>query len=196
MFDRPDRDADPDRNRDKAAYQAALRTVTYFNGSNAPSPLPRTVTWIVHDGDTPSAGATSTITVTAVNDAPLVTNETFELLGNTELRVDMPAGTTPNTTEATSGPSPVKGVLDNDSDPEGDPFTVTAIANCTVADTTAPFDCTLTDGAIVHVEAKGEFSYTPAPGAAPAASPIRSRTRRRPGCRRARPARSASRSST
>ena len=77
----------------------------------------------------------------------------------------MTAGTTPHTSETTTGASPVEGVLDNDSDPEGDPFTVTAIASCTVADTTAPFDCTLTGGAVVHVEANGEFSYTPAPGA-------------------------------
>jgi hypothetical protein len=54
-------------------------------------------------------------------------------------------------------------VLDNDSDPEGDPIAVTAITGC--ADTTAPFDCTLPGGAVVHVEATGAFSYTPAPGA-------------------------------
>ena len=100
-----------------------------------------------------------------MNDAPIVANETFELLGNTELRVDMTAGTTPHTSETTTGVSAVEGVLDNDGDLEGDPFAVTAIANCTVPDTTAPFDCTLTGGAVVHVDANGEFSYTPAPGA-------------------------------
>ena len=31
-------------------------------------------------------------------------------------------------------------------------------------DTTPPFDCTLADGAVIHVEANGEFSYTPGPG--------------------------------
>jgi VCBS repeat-containing protein len=50
-----------------ANYQTALRSVTYFNGSNAPSPLARTVTWVVNDGDTNSAGATSTIMVIPVN---------------------------------------------------------------------------------------------------------------------------------
>ena len=53
-------------------------------------------------------------------------------------------------------------MLDNDGDVEGDPFAVTAITGC--ADATAPFDCTLADGAVVHVEANGEFSYTPGPG--------------------------------
>lgn len=147
----------------KAQYQAALRSVTYFNNSNNPSQAPRTVTWTVNDGTDNSASATSTINVLAVNDAPTVVNETFELLGNTELRVDMTAGTTPHTSETTSGVSSVEGVLDNDSDPEADPFAVTAITNC--ADASAPFDCTLPGGAIIHVDANGEFSYTPAPGA-------------------------------
>jgi hypothetical protein len=145
-----------------ANYQAALRTVTYFNGSDNPSSLPRTVTWTVNDGTHASLGATSTINVIPVNDGPIVVNETFDVLGNTELRVDMTAGTTPHTTETTSNPSTVKGVLDNDADPESDPITVTAITGC--ADATAPFDCTLPDGAVIHVEATGEFSFTPGAG--------------------------------
>ena len=122
------------------------------------------------NGGTPTAASntsapqTFTITVTAVNDAPLVVNETFELLGNTELRVDMVLGTTPHTSETTPNTNAVEGVLDNDGDPEGDPFAVTAIAGC--SDVTAPFDCTLASGAVVHVDANGEFSYTPAPGTA------------------------------
>jgi hypothetical protein len=74
----------------------------------------------------------------AVNDPPLVVPETFDLLGNTELRVDMTAGTTPHTSETTTNPNPVKGVLDNDGDLEGDLFAVTGISNCLVADTTRP----------------------------------------------------------
>ena len=146
-------------------YQTALRSVTYFNGSNNPSQLTRTVSWTVNDGTANSNTVFRTIEVVAVNDPPIVANETFELLGNTELRVDMTAGTTPHTSETTTGVSAVKGVLDNDGDLEGDPIAVTGILNCTVPDTTPPFDCTLTGGAVVHVEASGEFSYTPAPGA-------------------------------
>ena len=148
-----------------ANYQIALRTVAYANASNNPSQLTRTVTFVVNDGDVNSAGATSTINVLAVNDAPLVVNETFELLGNTELRVDMTAGTTPHTSETTSGATPVEGVLDNDSDPEGDPFAITAVTGCTDPDALLPFDCTLPGGAVLHIAANGEFSYTPAPGA-------------------------------
>ncbi|WP_440994704.1 beta strand repeat-containing protein, partial [Cysteiniphilum litorale] len=53
-------------------YQAALRSVTYQNTSDNPSILARTVSFVVNDGDTNSVAATSTINITAVNDAPVV----------------------------------------------------------------------------------------------------------------------------
>ncbi len=58
----------------RAAYEAALESVRYQNVSDNPSTATRTVTWIVTD-DTAvaSSGATSSITVQAVNDAPVVT---------------------------------------------------------------------------------------------------------------------------
>lgn len=56
-----------------AAYQTALRGVRYANGSENPSTASRTVTWIADDGFGTSAPVTSTITVTAVNDPPVVT---------------------------------------------------------------------------------------------------------------------------
>jgi hypothetical protein len=57
-----------------ANYQTALRSVLYSNTSDNPSTLARTVTWIATDGINPSTGATSTINVTAVNDAPVLAN--------------------------------------------------------------------------------------------------------------------------
>jgi hypothetical protein len=57
-----------------ANYQTALRAVKYNNSSENPSAAARTVTWIATDGITPSAGVTSTINVTAVNDAPVLAN--------------------------------------------------------------------------------------------------------------------------
>lgn len=61
-----------------AAYQAALRSVTYRNTSEDPSAAQRTVTIIVNDGEPivepielDSAAVTSTINVTPVNDAPV-----------------------------------------------------------------------------------------------------------------------------
>ena len=53
-----------------ANYQTALRAVTYFNASDDPSPLARTVSFVVNDGTENSTAATRAVTVTAVNDAP------------------------------------------------------------------------------------------------------------------------------
>jgi hypothetical protein len=128
--------------------------------------MARTVNVVVNDGSLSSNTAAKQVNVTPVNDGPSVLNETFQVLGNTELRVDRDPGTTPNTTETTPNTPPTptyEGVLDNDADVEGDAITVTAVGSgCT--DTAAPFECTLTSGAIVHVEANGEFSFTPGPG--------------------------------
>ena len=55
----------------KAFYQTALRTVRYNNSSNSPSTAIRTVTFVVNDGALNSNTASRTITVAAVNDAPV-----------------------------------------------------------------------------------------------------------------------------
>ena len=56
-----------------ANYQTALRSVTYFDNSDNPSGADRTVTYIANDGTANSNSSTSTIHVTPVNDAPVVT---------------------------------------------------------------------------------------------------------------------------
>ena len=56
-----------------ANYQTALRSITYTNSSDNPSLTPRTVNFIVNDG-ADSITVTRTINITAVNDAPVVTN--------------------------------------------------------------------------------------------------------------------------
>ena len=108
-----------------AQYQAALRTVTYFNGSSNPSPLARTVTWTVHDGTVPSNSATSTINVLPVNGAPVGGVDAWTTFGNTELVVDQAGPATPFVADTTTTGF---GVLDNDSDPDGDLFSVVGIA--------------------------------------------------------------------
>jgi hypothetical protein len=55
-----------------ANYQQVLRTVTYNNTSLNPSTAPRTINFVVNDGINNSATATSTVNVTAVNNAPTV----------------------------------------------------------------------------------------------------------------------------
>ncbi len=56
-----------------AAYQACLRSVAYDNASQNPDATPRTVAFAVNDGTAGSAPANKTVTVTAVDDAPVVT---------------------------------------------------------------------------------------------------------------------------
>ncbi len=61
-------------NATAASAQALLRNITYANVSDAPSTTPRTVRFVLTDGDGGTSGApTKTINVTAVNDAPLIT---------------------------------------------------------------------------------------------------------------------------
>lgn len=56
-----------------AAVKALLMNLTYRNASNAPSTAPRTVTLTLSDPDgTPNAASSKTISVTAVNDAPVL----------------------------------------------------------------------------------------------------------------------------
>ena len=54
-----------------ADYQAALRSITYNDNSHSPNTALRTVTFAVNDGALDSSATTRTITVTAVNDAPV-----------------------------------------------------------------------------------------------------------------------------
>ena len=56
-----------------ANYKTALDSVTYFNNSDNPSGLDRTVSYTVNDGSLDSNISTSTIHVTPVNDPPVVT---------------------------------------------------------------------------------------------------------------------------
>ncbi len=57
----------------KANYEGALETVKYQNSSDDPSTATRTLSFVVRDTDNnESAADTTTLTVTAVNDAPVV----------------------------------------------------------------------------------------------------------------------------
>lgn len=57
-----------------AEWQAALRAVTYTNTSEAPNTTARSVDFVVNDGTDPSNTLTSTINITASNDAPVIAN--------------------------------------------------------------------------------------------------------------------------
>ena len=56
-----------------AIYQTCLQSVTYNNASQAPNTANRTVNFVVNDGDNNSNTASKTVSVTSVNDLPVVT---------------------------------------------------------------------------------------------------------------------------
>lgn len=66
-----------------AQWQAALRAVTYTNGSDTPDTTARTISFAVNDGDFTSTTATRTVTVAAANDAPSGANATVTLAEDT-----------------------------------------------------------------------------------------------------------------
>ena len=65
-----------------AQYQAALRSITYFNSSNNPSTATRTISFVVNDGALASNTATRNISISAINDAPVVGTSASVLLYN------------------------------------------------------------------------------------------------------------------
>ncbi|MGN7161565.1 cadherin-like domain-containing protein [Sphingomonas sp. SAFR-052] len=100
-----------------------------FNGSP-------TFTYTVSDGQGGTATATVTGTVTAVNDAPVATNDSFTTAEDTAVTVTVRA---------------------NDRDVDGDALTVTQI-NGTAITTTAPVAVT---GGVVSLNATGDLVFTP-----------------------------------
>ncbi len=57
-----------------AEWQAALRVVSYANSSEDPNTTARSVDFVVNDGVTDSPPLTSTINISALNDAPVLAN--------------------------------------------------------------------------------------------------------------------------
>src|SRR6185369_13146006 len=80
-----------------AQWQAALQSVTYSNSSDTPSVLARTVSYRVNDGALNSNIVTSTINVTAVNDAPVLA--TGSVLAYTENQAATAINTVITTTD-------------------------------------------------------------------------------------------------
>ena len=103
-------------NASVAAYQAALRAVTYRNGSDAPSTAPRTVTFTVTDEAARTGSDTKGVTVAAVDDPPTAVDDSATVLED--------AAATAVT------------VLTNDTDVDGGPRSIASVtqpANGTVA---------------------------------------------------------------
>jgi VCBS repeat-containing protein len=130
-------DSDPDDNELSAVLVsgASSGTVTLnANGSFRYVPAAgftgsATFTYAADDGTARSNTATVTITVKAANDAPTAQPDSFTTAEDTPLTVDG------------------RGVLGNDTDPNGDPLTAERVAN--VANGT------------LQLNSNGTFSYTP-----------------------------------
>ena len=121
-----------------AAYQSALRDLTYVNTSEGPSTLARTVTFTVTDDTALSDSATRGVTVAAVNDPPNAVDDTGTTDEDTPLSVAAP------------------GVLANDTDVDpGDTKTVVALNG------TGTLTQTLPSGASVTINANGSYTYNP-----------------------------------
>jgi hypothetical protein len=147
------------------ASLATLRFNPTLNFPNALASGTASVQLITNDGGNTPAPAqgdndTFNITVNQVNDPPTAGNDAWDTIGNTELRVDLAAGVTPNVPDTTTNSN---GVASNDSDlaVENNPFTVTSIVGC--ADLVTPYDCTLASGSIVSMNAAGTFTFKPSP---------------------------------
>ncbi|WP_143218430.1 Ig-like domain-containing protein, partial [Acidovorax sp. T1m] len=114
-----------------AQWQAALQSITYSNSSETPSTSTRTISFVVNDGTDSSSAVTRTVTVAAVNDAPMAVADS----------VSVAEGGTATT--LTGGAS---SVLANDTDAENDELSALLV--------TGPAHGTLT------LNANGTFSYT------------------------------------
>ena len=121
-----------------AAYQSALRDVTYFNSSEAPSTLTRTATFTVTDSTALPGSDTRAIAVTPANDPPTAVDDVGTADEDTTLNVAAP------------------GVLANDTDVDpGDTKTVVALNG------TGTLTQALPSGASVTINANGSYSYNP-----------------------------------
>ena len=110
------------------AVQALARAVTFANTATVTTSGPRTATFIVSDG---AGGNSAPVTkVIDINLLPVAVNDTAQVIMNTSIRLNLRA---------------------NDSDPDGDPLTITAVS-------------TPGNGTATIIESGQAVRYTPNPG--------------------------------
>jgi VCBS repeat-containing protein len=133
-------DSDPDGNNLTAALVGSVSHGTLAlnaNGGFTYTPTngytgPDSFTYRASDGSLNSNTATVSITVTTVNGPPVAANDSYSTPKNTQISV------------------PAKGVLTNDTDPDGDSLTAALASNAAHG--------------TVALSANGSFTYTPAAG--------------------------------
>ena len=77
-----------------ANYRSALRAVRYQNTSDNPTTLARTISFVVNDGTLNSSAVTRSLSVVAVNDAPLISAMEAATLSYPEASAATPVSTT------------------------------------------------------------------------------------------------------
>lgn len=135
-----------------AQWQAALRSVTYTNSSDAPNVSSRTVSFSISDGPNESSTVTRPVTITAVDDAPVISapvstqvvEDIASLIGQIHIsdpdsvNVYMTLSVTSGTLAATSGAGVIVGGTSSTMNLSGTIAAVNAfIANNRVTYTTA-----------------------------------------------------------
>jgi hypothetical protein len=130
-----------------ASYQTAIRAITYSSTSENPSTTTRTINVVVNDGQSNSNIAVATISVVAVNDAPVGVADVFNGANSV--------------VEATTV---VRGnVLTNDTDVDSSTLTVAQFATnsgSTATNANGSNVITTALGGTVVMNADGTFTYT------------------------------------
>ncbi len=126
-----------------------VRAITYTHASETPTAGIRNISWQLTDnGGSQSTQATTTITVTPVNDAPLDGNET---------------NTTNEDTTLTVADGATGDLLNNATDVDGNPLTITAFS---VAGQAGPFTVgspfLISGVGTLTVNANGSYTFAPA----------------------------------
>lgn len=114
-----------------AAISALLRAIYFTNADNTPPGGNRDITWTLIDADGESVAQDMNITIDANNDGPVTVPDAYSVAEDSTLTVADP------------------GVLDNDSDLEGDPFEA--------------FVDTQPANGTVSIGVGGGFTYDPVP---------------------------------
>ncbi|MFA7351760.1 MAG: Ig-like domain-containing protein [Methylotenera sp.] len=134
-------------NASLAAYQDAIRAVTFSSTSENPSTTPRVITVVVNDGNANSNVATATINVVAINDAPVGVTDVFDGVAS-----------------VVEGTTVIRGnILTNDTDVDSLTLTVAQFAtNSGSAAVAVNGTNTVTTalGGTVVMNADGTFTYT------------------------------------
>jgi VCBS repeat-containing protein len=83
-------------------YITALASITFRNMTDNPGTATRQISWVVNDGDSPSNGQTTNVTVSAVNDPPVLTAPA-SVNATEDTQFSFTAGNAISVTDADSG---------------------------------------------------------------------------------------------